>query len=84
MDNDREFTRSEPVTIDDLQTDFLSLRIGEEIPRLEIAKIKKITNKTKEDNLAGVDYKYIIETRDNKLLADAALSIVTALAMMAE
>ena len=68
MDEDRVFTKSEPVDIDDLQTEFLNLRIGEEIPRLEIKEIRKLINKTKQDNLSGVDYKYIIETKDRKIL----------------
>jgi len=68
MDEDRVFTKSEPVDIEDLQTEFLNLRIGEEIPRLEIKEIRKIINKSKQDNLSGVDYKYIIETKDRKIL----------------
>ncbi len=68
MDNDRVFTQTDVVSIEDLQTEFLSLRVGEDIPQLEIRQIRKITNKNKEDNLAGVDYKYIIETKDNKIL----------------
>ena len=68
MDEDRAFTKSEPVDIEDLQTEFLNLRIGEEIPRLEIKEIRKIINKSKQDNLSGVDYKYIIETKDRKIL----------------
>ena len=56
------------IDIDDLTTDFLSLRVGEAIPRLEIAQIRKITNPTKPDNLPGVDYKYIIEAKDGKIL----------------
>ncbi len=53
---------------EDLQVDFLSLRIGEEIPRLEIREIRKITNSRKPDNLPGVNYKYVIESTDGKLL----------------
>ena len=68
MDEERIFTKSEPVDIEDLQTEFLNLRIGEEIPRLEIKEIRKIINKSKQDNLSGVDYKYIIETKDKKIL----------------
>jgi hypothetical protein len=65
---DRINTESEIIDIEDLETDFLTLRIGEEIPRLRIKQIRKVINKTKPDNLAGVDYKFIIETRDKKLL----------------
>ena len=68
MDEERVFSKSEDVLFENLITDFLNLRVGEEIPRLEIKNIKKITNKTKQGNLPGVDYKYIIETKDNKVL----------------
>ena len=68
MDQDRIITQSEIVGIEDLGTDFLSLRVGEEIPRLEIRQIRKVINRSKQDNLSGVDYKYIIETKDNKVL----------------
>jgi hypothetical protein len=61
-------TEIHELTLDDLQSSFLSLRVGEEIPRLEIKCIRKIINKTKSDNLAGVDYKYIIESRQGKIL----------------
>ena len=60
--------RSEAIGIHDLQTEFLSLRIGEEIPRLEIKEIRKLTNAGKPDNLPGVHYKYHIETHDGKIL----------------
>lgn len=67
---DEEFiqSKSEIVNLDDLQSDFLTLRIGEEIPRLNIKQIRKVINKTKQDNLSGVDYKYLIETKNNKIL----------------
>lgn len=68
MESQPELTKTENVDIADLHTDFLSLRIGEEIPRMEIARIRKIINSTKEDNLSGVDYKYLIDTRDGKIL----------------
>jgi len=61
-------TRSEVVDLNNIQSNFLSLRIGEEISRLEIKEIRKICNASKEDNLPGVDYKYIIETVDNDIL----------------
>lgn len=62
------FTKIEIVDIEDIQTEFLSLRIGEEIPSLEIKQIRKIINEAKEDNLPGVNYKYIIETTNKKIL----------------
>jgi len=68
MENERTMAKTEIMNLDDLQTDFLSLRIGEEIPSLRIKQIRKIINQTKQDNLPGVDYKYIIETEDNKIL----------------
>ncbi len=68
MTSDYPLTNSETMAIEDLNSDFLNLRIGEEISKLEIGRIKKITNRTKPDNLPGVDYKYLIETRDGKLL----------------
>ena len=68
MENERTMAKTEIMNLDDLQTDFLSLRIGEEIPSLRIKQIRKIINQTKHDNLPGVDYKYIIETEDNKIL----------------
>ncbi len=68
MNDDRVITRTEIVGFDDLRSEFLSLRIGEEIPRLRIKQIRKVINKSKQDNLSGVDYKYIIETMDNRLL----------------
>lgn len=68
MSDDRVFTKSECVGIEDLQTEFLNLRIGEQIPRLQISQIRKVINETKQDNLPGVNYKYIIETKDKKVL----------------
>lgn len=61
-------TQEQILDFDDLQTDFLSLRVGEEIPRLRIKRIRRVINANKPDNLAGVDFKYIIETKDNKVL----------------
>lgn len=68
MDNERTFSRSEIIGVDELLTDFLSLRVGEEIPRLQISEIRKVINNSRQDNLSGVDYKYIIETKDKKIL----------------
>ena len=56
------------LSIDDLNSNFLSLRIGEKIPRLQIREIRKITNPNREDNLSSVNYRYIIESVDSKLL----------------
>lgn len=61
-------TNSKNIDIQDLKTQFLSLRIGEEIPRLEIKQIRKITDPTSDNNLSGVDYKYLIEAADGKIL----------------
>ena len=68
MIDEAPLTNSETIGMEDLVSDFLTLRIGEEIPRLDIKRIKKITNETKQDNLPGVDYKYLIETREGKVL----------------
>jgi len=68
MTDKTTLTHSETIGLEDLNSDFLTLRIGEEIPRLQIRRIRKVTNTTKPDNLPGVDYKYIIETKDNKIL----------------
>ncbi len=68
MVDEKTITVEEILTVEDLQSDFLSLRVGEEISRLQILRIRKVINKTKQDNLAGVDYKYLIETKDKKLL----------------
>lgn len=61
-------TEEEVLSLEDLQTDFLSIKVGETIPRLEIKRIRKVINADKQDNLAGVDFKYIIETKDDKVL----------------
>ena len=63
-------TKSESVGLDDLQSDFLSLRVGEIIPRLEIKTIRKLTNPSKTDNLPGVDYKYLIENAKEEYTQD--------------
>jgi len=68
MDEERILTKTEIVGLGDLQKAFLSLRIGEKIPKLEIKEIRKIINSSKADNLPGVDYKYIIESKDDRIL----------------
>lgn len=60
--------RSETLGMDDLQTEFLSLKVGEEIPKLQVKEIRKVINSNKENNLSGVDFKYIIESTDQKVL----------------
>ena len=59
---------SEVISIDNIGSDFLNLRIGEVIPRLEIAEIRKVTGTSKQDNLPGVNYRYLIKSRENKFL----------------
>ncbi|MEZ5359669.1 MAG: hypothetical protein R3F48_12690 [Candidatus Zixiibacteriota bacterium] len=61
-------TKIKNVSIEDIGSGFYTLRIGEEITHLEIKAIRKITNSQKTDNLAGVDYKYIIESTEGKIL----------------
>lgn len=68
MTSENPSTTSEALNLEDLNSDFLSLRIGEEIQKLEIGRIRKITNPAKQDNLPGVDFKYLFETKDGKLL----------------
>jgi len=68
MNENKDHTGTEIIGLNDLQTDFLNLRVGEEIPRLRIRQIRKITNNNRQGNLSGVDYRYIIETKDNKIL----------------
>ena len=68
MDNATRISQSETIGIDQLLDEFLNLRVGEQISHLKIHRIRKITNPDKSDNLAGVDYKYLIESTDNKLL----------------
>ena len=68
MNDERVTSEEEILTAEDFQNEFLSLRVGEEIPRLQISRIRKVVNNTKNDNLSSVDYKYISETEDKKLL----------------
>lgn len=68
MSEEPRLSRTEEVELNELISEFLTLRIGEEISNLAIRRIRKITNPNKEDNFPGVDYKYLIETKDNKLL----------------
>lgn len=68
MAKDERAARAQELSFDDLNSEFLSLRIGEEIPKLEIKSIRKLINSGKADNLPGTDYKYIIESREGKVL----------------
>jgi hypothetical protein len=68
MPEKTEIPNSKELDIGDLSQGFLTLRIGEEIPRLEIKRIRKVVNKDRKDNLPGVDFKYIIESQEGKIL----------------
>ncbi|MEZ5357201.1 MAG: hypothetical protein R3F48_00130 [Candidatus Zixiibacteriota bacterium] len=61
-------TKIKNVSIEDIGTGYYTLRIGEQIDCLQIKTIRKVTNSKKTDNLAGVDYKYIIESTEGKIL----------------
>lgn len=64
-DNDKS---TETLDISDLRGDFLSLKVGEEIPRVKVSSVRKITNANALDNLPGVGYKFLIHSQDNKVL----------------
>jgi len=66
---------TEDIGLDSLQSEFLSLRIGEEIPRLDIRKIRKVVDETKDNNLSNTDYKYLIESTDGKILTVSTWSL---------
>ena len=68
MKHENNIIKAERIKIDDLLPQYLSLKIGETIPRLEIKQIRKVINHTRDNNLPGVDYKYFIESKDKKLL----------------
>ena len=68
MEPNSRTSKVESLKVNDLTHGFLSLKIGEIIARLQIREIRKITNPSKEDNLSSVNYKYIIESTDGKLL----------------
>lgn len=68
MTDNENLIKAERIDIDDLLPQYLSLKIGETIPSLEIKQIRKVTNHTRDNNLPGVDYKYFIESTDKKLL----------------
>ena len=61
-------SKIDSVGISNLYSEYLSLRIGEAIPRLEIKEIKKVTNPEHKDNLSGVDYLYLIISSEDKVL----------------
>jgi len=50
----------ENIDMTEFQTNYLTLRIGEEIPQLQVKEIKKLTNPNSSNNLPGVDYKFLI------------------------
>ena len=56
------------VSVDDLNSSFISLRIGEKIAKFEVKEIRKITNPSRQDNLSKVNYRYILESTEGKLL----------------
>ncbi len=64
-----ENNKTENIELNDLYPDFYSLRIGEEIERLEIKQIRKVTHSESDNNLAGVNYKYYIESTENRILS---------------
>lgn len=68
--NDKHQPFIEELTAHDLSpsSQYYTLRLGETISRLKIAKVKRITNKDKQDNLPGADFKYIIESDEGKAL----------------
>lgn len=68
MPKDEIEPESRVIGIGDLGSDFLTLRIGEIIPRLEIAEIRKVSGNSIQDNLAGVSYRYLIKTKQDKFL----------------
>jgi hypothetical protein len=68
MPENTDIPSSKDINIEDLSQGFLTLRIGEEIPCLEIRRIRKVVNKNKDDNLPGVDFKYIVESKEGKIL----------------
>lgn len=74
--------KAEKIEIDDLLPEYLSLRIGESIPRLEIKQIRKVTNHSRDNNLPGVDYKYFIESTEGKLLTVNSWVLWNAIAKM--
>ncbi len=61
---------SEELSILDLNLNnqYYTLRVGETIPELKVAKLKRIKNKDKQDNLPGADYKYVLECKEGKAL----------------
>lgn len=64
----------EPVLLQDLETSYLSLSIGE-FQELTIAKIEKIVGGPDEFNLSGTDYKYEIISTEGKILSINAWSL---------
>jgi hypothetical protein len=65
---DEEHRGYEELSLSDLNTDFLSLKVGEEIPLVKVVSVRKVTNANALDNLPGVGYKFVIHTQDSKVL----------------
>lgn len=63
-----DITTSEPVGYGDLASEFLSLRIGEEIPALSVRGIRKVTSPQRQDNLPGADFRYHLISDEGKVL----------------
>lgn len=59
---------SEKINLSEIQTRYLTLRIGEEIPQLKVKEIKKLTNPDSSNNLPGVDYKFLIVSDSDEVL----------------
>lgn len=56
------------VTLDELSSRFVSLRIGESVTDFQIKTIRRLPGKKRTDNLPGVDFRYVLESTDGKLL----------------
>lgn len=71
MENKENIFRNihaEKIDMSEFKTNYLTLRIGEEIPRLIVKEIKKLTNPNSPNNLPGVDYKFLIVSVDDCVL----------------
>ncbi len=69
METENHSTSEELTVLDlNLNNQYYTLRLGETISRLKVAKVKRITNKEKTDNLPSADFKYVLESEDGKAL----------------
>lgn len=68
MPEPSDVSTSEPVGYGDLASEFLSLRIGEEIRRLTVREIRKVTSPQRQDNLPGTDYRYHLISDEGRVL----------------